>query len=142
MQKDWPNLYVDSGKTSFWAHEWEKHGTCASNVPQLNSEHNFFAKTLDLYNQYSYTQALAKAGIVPSSDKSYPTSEFISAFRSAFGADPLLDCYYSKATGQILTQIGMCVSPYTFQVYNCNDATYGKGSCDSSDNIYLPPIQH
>lgn len=47
MRTDWPSL---SGKdTAFWAHEWDKHGTCAA--PVLSGEKDFFTATLDLHGK-------------------------------------------------------------------------------------------
>ena len=35
---------------SFWAHEWARHGTCATSV--FPNEHAFFAGVLDLHQRY------------------------------------------------------------------------------------------
>lgn len=33
-------------------HEWEKHGTCATNLTKMNTEHKFFSIILALNSQY------------------------------------------------------------------------------------------
>lgn len=46
MEEVWPSCFGHSDD-EFWAHEWEKHGTCSG-----MSEEEFFKKALDLYDQY------------------------------------------------------------------------------------------
>eukprot|EP01064_Diplonema_japonicum_P008739 TRINITY_DN16139_c0_g1_i1.p1 TRINITY_DN16139_c0_g1~~TRINITY_DN16139_c0_g1_i1.p1 ORF type:complete len:156 (+),score=23.97 TRINITY_DN16139_c0_g1_i1:49-516(+) len=48
MKEDWPS---DNGSDeSFWTHEWEKHGSCADNMPEFQ----YFNTTLNLYTQYNH----------------------------------------------------------------------------------------
>ncbi len=49
MKKYWPSIYPGTN-IAFWTHEWTRHGTCDFNKL---SQHDYFEKTLDLYNQYS-----------------------------------------------------------------------------------------
>eukprot|EP01064_Diplonema_japonicum_P020168 TRINITY_DN2928_c0_g1_i2.p1 TRINITY_DN2928_c0_g1~~TRINITY_DN2928_c0_g1_i2.p1 ORF type:complete len:153 (+),score=18.74 TRINITY_DN2928_c0_g1_i2:58-516(+) len=45
LTKDWPS---DMGSdTTFWKHEWEKHGSCADHM----DEFTYFNTTLSLYTQ-------------------------------------------------------------------------------------------
>ncbi|XP_072992797.1 ribonuclease 2-like [Typha latifolia] len=59
LEKYWPSLYCSSsslcygGKGPFWAHEWEKHGTCS--YPVIQDEYSYFSTTLDLYFKYNIT---------------------------------------------------------------------------------------
>ena len=45
LQQDWRSCYETNAE--FWAHEWEKHGTCF-NMTQLD----YFSRGLDLFYQY------------------------------------------------------------------------------------------
>ena len=45
MEQDWPSLYGDDEQ--FWAHEWEKHGTCAEDV--FPTQLAYFNTTLALH---------------------------------------------------------------------------------------------
>ena len=44
LVKYWTNLFADKPMDDFWKHEWIKHGTCAAQLPVLNSEHKYFQK--------------------------------------------------------------------------------------------------
>ena len=45
MEQDWPSLYGLNEK--FWAHEWEKHGTCAED--DFPTQLDYFNTTLALH---------------------------------------------------------------------------------------------
>lgn len=48
MRLEWPSYYgSDNG---FWAHEWEKHGTCSA--PYLKDEEEYFSTILKLKEEY------------------------------------------------------------------------------------------
>jgi ribonuclease I len=75
---------------NFWAHEWNKHGTCA--LRQLPSEHAFFEAVLKLNARHDLRAALRTAGIVPSVSHAYPKHEVAAAIRNAHGVDALIHC--------------------------------------------------
>lgn len=60
MQQDWPTLACPSNSgTTFWSHEWDKHGTCSeSNLDQ----HGYFKATLNLKSKYDLLQILQNGG--------------------------------------------------------------------------------
>ncbi|XP_010242495.1 PREDICTED: ribonuclease 2-like isoform X1 [Nelumbo nucifera] len=96
LEKYWPSLTCDAfstcegGKGLFWAHEWEKHGTCS--FPVIQDEYSYFITTLNLYFKYNVTKVLSEAGYVPSSSQKYPLEGVVSAIENAVGASPLLVC--------------------------------------------------
>jgi len=45
MEQDWPSYYGPNEE--FWAHEWEKHGTCAEDV--FPTQLAYFNTTLALH---------------------------------------------------------------------------------------------
>jgi ribonuclease T2 len=47
----WPNLLKGKGEYSLWKHEFEKHGSCAQQLPSLGDELLYFGKTLELHDQ-------------------------------------------------------------------------------------------
>ena len=38
MQAHWTNIHANSPEDGFWRHEWEKHGTCAIQLPPMDGE--------------------------------------------------------------------------------------------------------
>ena len=53
-------------------HEWLKHGTCATGVSSMDSEHDFFSTVLSLFeDRYNYVSALKSHGITPSNTTAY-----------------------------------------------------------------------
>jgi len=82
----WPSLNGPS--QTFWAHEFEKHGTCTDFPSQLS----FFNGTLSLRAKYDIVAALATAGIVPSNTVEFTLSAFNAALVAAYGHTALLTC--------------------------------------------------
>ncbi|KAK8374574.1 hypothetical protein O3P69_010980 [Scylla paramamosain] len=46
--KYWGNIYAEDSRTSLWKHEWLKHGTCAAQLPQLNTQKKYFEKAMKI----------------------------------------------------------------------------------------------
>ncbi|XP_062081461.1 ribonuclease 2-like [Humulus lupulus] len=96
LKKYWPTYgcfpytTCDGGEGSFWAHEWEKHGTCSS--PVVWDEYSYFLTTLNLYFKYNVTRILNEEGYVASNTEKYPLGGIISAIQNAFHATPWLVC--------------------------------------------------
>ncbi|KAE8229992.1 hypothetical protein CF326_g5018 [Tilletia indica] len=93
----------DRGSTpDFWSHEWSKHGVCVSTLdpkcyPQDEYVQNqdlvdFFKTTTTLHARYNLYQALAQAGILPTTSQTYALSDMKDALRTAFGVDVALRC--------------------------------------------------
>eukprot|EP01083_Nonionella_stella_P055599 146574_1 len=68
-------------RSAFWAHEYNKHGTCGGNysVPDITNQYTFFSWSLVLYHQYNPTQSLQKKGIVPNNDCFYDIKDILKA---------------------------------------------------------------
>ncbi|KAG0498751.1 hypothetical protein HPP92_003442 [Vanilla planifolia] len=100
LRKYWPSLSCGSsslchvGKGLFWAHEWEKHGTCS--YPSLKDEYSYFAKALDLYLKYNITRILNNDGIFVGTDERYSVGTIISAIIKALGTMPFLECSHGS----------------------------------------------
>lgn len=85
LEQVWANLERGKTEESLWAHEWEKHGTCAKTLDLLSDEQKYFSHSLDLLNNYHIGKALAKNNIVPSDTKSYTKAEIEQALRDNLG---------------------------------------------------------
>merc|ERR1711991_646338 len=79
LNVQWPSNQGDN--EAFWAHEYEKHGTCAAVLPSLKTEYDFFSSVLQLNTKYDLISALADADIYPSWDKTYT----LDAIKTALG---------------------------------------------------------
>jgi ribonuclease T2 len=44
LKKQWPDVHTNGPKDDFWKHEWSKHGTCAMQLQDLNTELKYFSK--------------------------------------------------------------------------------------------------
>ena len=67
LDRTWPSAFSDDA-TSFWKHEWDKHGTCTSFTMT-----KYFHESIALYNKYPLLEWLQRFDIHPSDTHSYPT---------------------------------------------------------------------
>lgn len=133
LWKYWPSFRCGATSTchnekgSFWAHEWEKHGTCS--YPVVHDEYEYFLTTLNVYFQYNVTGVLFEAGYVPSNSEKYPLGGIISAIQNAFNATPELTC-----SGDAVEELRICFYK-DFQPRDCASGSIIKigrvssGSC-------------
>ena len=129
LNKYWPSYNGPS--ETFWAHEYEKHGTCATDV--FPTEISFMNGTLGVRASFDITPALAASGILPSSTQSFSKAQFQSAVAKQFGYPVLLAC---DANGYITGAV-VCVSK-SLKAQSCGSVNYG--SCNANA-LYLLPAQ-
>ncbi|KAG9323932.1 hypothetical protein KVV02_004349 [Mortierella alpina] len=108
MKTFWPS---NSGKNNcFWSHEWNRHGTCVSNLdPSCKSDpvegedvYAFFSKGLELRSKYDLYRALARKGIFPNQRAKVDINRIRNAIQAAFNVGPSLSC---KPGGGALSEI-------------------------------------
>ena len=128
LKKYWPSY--DAADNTFWAHEYEKHGTCAASIPQLNTQFKFFQQTLALTKQYNAIPMLAQSNIKPSDTKTVATSAAQNAIKAAFGGVPAFTCKSGN-----LDSVYLCFNK-SLQPINCNGL---KNTCGTS--FYIPATQ-
>jgi ribonuclease T2 len=126
MNKYWPSYAGEN--SGFWAHEYEKHGTCAEDI--LATEHDFFAAALGLLHQYQPMDILHNANIYPS-DQSYAKSDIVGALHSKIGGYVQIGCSGSNVAG-----FGICFD----KKFNVVDCPTESGSCP--DNVYMRPASN
>lgn len=137
LEKYWASLVGDdySADVKFWTHEYEKHGTCATDVQALNTEFAFMKTTLSLRQEMGFYQVLSDAGISPGS--SFSPDDYSNAIKSRFGVAPLLCCDNNNN----LNGIAVCMDR-GFTPQECSEQVKSHSSdvnnCDLSNAIYFP----
>lgn len=104
----WVNIEANTKPNSFWAHEWNKHGTCASILPQLDSVPNYFKMGLKLNKEYNVANILAKGGVLPGVN-SYDISFIYTVIKNALNKEPSIQCVTDKKTKEsYINEIRIC----------------------------------
>ncbi|XP_056419593.1 ribonuclease T2 [Hyla sarda] len=149
MNKWWPDILHPNCST-FWKHEWIKHGTCAASLSCLNSQHKYFSKGLELYSSVDLNSVLGKYGIKPSN--TYKVNEIEDALWYTYGVVPKIQCLPPEQSKdvQILGQIELCFTK-EFEMENCTKTEDFEGNlqteseplhvCDKDLDIFYPPAQ-
>ncbi|KAI5679024.1 hypothetical protein M9H77_09974 [Catharanthus roseus] len=135
MEGDWPSLSCPSSNgTTFWSHEWEKHGTCSESVLD---QHDYFKTALNLKDNLNLLQILQNAGI-KADGGSYSLSSIKDAIKSGIGSTPWIQCNEDESGNRQLYQIYICVDNSGSNIIECpvmptgkNDGSWPK-SCDNS----------
>lgn len=122
LEMFWPNLYTESPLYEFWAHEWDKHGTCAMTLDSLDSELKYFSKGLELSRTFDLLSMLEKGNIVPTDSNTYQYNNFFDVLKGALGDSPTLNCVYDRTTK----------TQYIIEVQFCLDKTFNVMACPSS----------
>ncbi len=140
LNQYWPNLFTDEELTSFWEHEWEKHGTCALSI--IKDEHAYFETTLGLHDKFDFTAILAKNGIVPSDSKSYSIDEIQDAIASELKYKPLVTCE-AQGQKQFISEMQICLDK-NLELLDCFDPkmSNSRNSAGSCKGPVVYPIIH
>ncbi|XP_034044534.1 ribonuclease T2 [Thalassophryne amazonica] len=158
LEKSWPDL-MNHSSVGFWKYEWNKHGTCAAEVDEFNSQHKYFSKTLELYHKLDLDSILQKFGIIPS-EKYYAFSDIESVIENFYNVKPKIQCFHpsKNAEVQILGQIEICFH-IDLSMLDCEkrssknsallgdqdfsmfaDVPSGFSVCDEDRPVYYPPV--
>ncbi|XP_058242078.1 ribonuclease T2 [Hemibagrus wyckioides] len=157
MRTFWPDL-LRPKSTTFWKHEWMKHGTCAAKAEPMDSQHKYFSKALELYHKLDLDGVLKKNNIVPS-ENYYKLTDVEGSIASSYGAPPKIQCISHKKESefQVLGQIEICFDKQ-FQLVDCEKSTDELQSrngeiqpfifnnhavyavCDPLVPVYYPPL--
>ncbi|KAL9652244.1 hypothetical protein ABK040_011904 [Willaertia magna] len=117
---------------NFWKHEYEKHGTCAAQLPRFSNEYKFFKGTIELRKSIQPLAVLQKSGIVPSDSRYYHESQIKDAFAAGGLGRPALACYHNA---QALTEVRFCTDK-NLNFMDCPSSM--KNQCH--DTVTLNPI--
>jgi ribonuclease T2 len=140
LEQFWVNIQKGTDFDSLWRHEWDKHGTCAAQLIQLNNEDKYFGQGLNWLQQYQMSNVLEKSNITP--DKSISVREVHSAIYKEIKAIPVIHCIDDKETHvQYLHELRICFNK-TLNVMDCTGAVPGDKVwiSDSYTNSYTSDI--
>ncbi|XP_032109110.1 ribonuclease T2 [Sapajus apella] len=123
MKEYWPDLiHLFPNRSSFWNHEWRKHGTCAAQVDALNSQRKYFGRTLELYRELDLSSVLLKLGIQPSINY-YQVADFKDALARVYRVIPKIHCLPPSQDEEVQTigQIELCLTKQDQKLQNCTE---------------------
>ncbi|KAG6551919.1 hypothetical protein Mapa_006536 [Marchantia paleacea] len=131
LNEFWGSLSCPSSdSTTFWKHEWEKHGTCSG-----LTQHEYFASSLALLQSMNLGAALKSANIVPSASATYSVTKIQSALAGAIeNYTPGIECNTAKSGNNQLYQVYVCVDKDAATLIPC--PVYPNGKCSAS--VYWP----
>lgn len=120
LSEKWPTLQANGRNQAFWAHEFNKHGTCARGVDRLKSQQQYFSTVLQLYGRFDLNRAPLR------SNTEYSLAELHRALDPLVeGKKVRLECSISKgskggknATTSIFSEAHICLDK-SLQAINC-----------------------
>ena len=128
MNCAWPS--ATGTNEGFWAHEWEKHGTCAG----FSSQEGYFNATLNANDRYDLNVAFAEAGISFSGSNDSPTTaEMEAAMEDAFGVGGQV----VKCRENNLYEVMMCLDWETLEAFACDESFWNTCGA-ASDRVTFP----
>lgn len=142
MEKFWTNIEANTKLTSLWNHEWTKHGTCAAQIPQLNSEENYFAQGITWVQKFNLAEILMSTNVVPS-QQGYTVEDIHKSVVNAIKKNPMIQCVVDKKSKKaLLSEIRICFDK-KLEMVDCDllktGSKYYDGkiltNCDSKNKI-------
>ncbi|KAK8785703.1 hypothetical protein V5799_007932, partial [Amblyomma americanum] len=142
LNKYWPALRSPRKEYfEFWRYQWEKHGSCAIDVPELNGTLEYFSSTLRLYKEYNIFKLLFNELIQPSLFRTYSDGDIRNALPEDMRGNVNIVCKRTTLpiqslqgrTVSVLTEIHICLNK-TLEPVNCTQEYRRCGR----HNYYLP----
>ncbi len=119
----WINVPKTLDESKLWAHEWDKHGTCAKDNAKLGSQFQYFQEShvsmqellnalwlktsiwclcigLQLKTKYSIYSFLESARITPSLENAHSFADLSKAIRDQIGKNLALKCWKDNRDGR------------------------------------------
>ncbi|KAH9311345.1 hypothetical protein KI387_026380, partial [Taxus chinensis] len=133
LEKEWASLQCPSNDGhKFWAHEWERHGTCSFNL----HEHDYFNAALTLKGRLDILGALEAADILPNGGE-YDSDGILETLREAIGAVPEIRCNKNLEGKEQLLEVFVCIDKYDAStVIPCPTKPHNR----CSPKIVFPPF--
>ncbi|CAH1100301.1 unnamed protein product [Psylliodes chrysocephalus] len=147
LNAHWTNVEANTKEYSFWKHEWDKHGTCATILPQLNSIPNFFKKGLEWNKVQNLADILTQSKIIPGQNR-YNVEQIANAVKAVTKHNPMIECVIDSHTKEsMISEIRICFDK-SLEVIDCdqshpinNNSTNVITNCSSKKAVmYLDTI--
>ncbi|KAH8300459.1 hypothetical protein KR018_006857, partial [Drosophila ironensis] len=122
LETFWPDLKGETSEEWLWKHEWQKHGTCAMLLAQLNDELKYFAQGLSWREEYVMSRILDASGIHPDSNNT--VSALNNAIVKALGHNPSIHCLIGKHGISYLSEIRICFNK-SLELIDCDGVKQG-----------------
>lgn len=116
----WPDVEVRKTPNSLWDHEWTKHGTCAAQLQEMDSEVKYFAKGCELAEANPVTDWLVTAGVMPNKKGTQYNMKAVwdAVMAGTGGKRPHIDC--DEVEGEA----------YISEIKVCYDKSFNRVDCD------------
>uniref|UniRef100_T1IQR3 Uncharacterized protein n=1 Tax=Strigamia maritima TaxID=126957 RepID=T1IQR3_STRMM len=138
LNKYWPNIHANKAEDYLWAHEWEKHGTCATTFPMLKTQLQYFQQALKWIKQFNMYSILKTSGIEPSFDNPVLAHEIETAIQKVLNVKPILECEYIKTNNSYyIYEIKICFD-IDLELMDC--PMNSSKRCMSNTLVWYPPI--
>lgn len=133
--------FTSPTSTSFWEHEWDKHGTCAMTDSLMSTELSYFTAALNLRKSMDLVSTLNTVGIVPSAASLYQAREMVAAIKTEYGVDVVVTCLTHNEV-KVLVDFRFCVDNQ-LRLINCDSHVLSaQDNCVNEDQVSFPPIVH
>ncbi|KAJ8913605.1 hypothetical protein NQ315_013427 [Exocentrus adspersus] len=119
LNSSWINIEANTKPNSFWKHEWAKHGTCASTLPQLDSILNYFQQGLVWNEQYKLSDILTQSKVIPGTE-GYTIDQIYNAVKLSTQSTPIIQCTVDRKTKEsMISEIQICFNK-SLEVVDCD----------------------
>ncbi|EKX37604.1 hypothetical protein GUITHDRAFT_116245 [Guillardia theta CCMP2712] len=141
LEKYWPSL-VAPDQSSFWEHEWLRHGTCAEKIftaPQ--KEHAYFRLVLDLREKFDVFKFLSAAGINPGDTTTW--AEAKEAMKKGYPYEVELGCNTDAQGSLQIFEVRSCYTATPgggVSLFNCPNAASATSCGTPNTPITFPPF--
>ena len=126
LTTQWPSFTCPNIGTKFWAHEWNKHGTCAISV--FKNQRDYFQAGLDLKEKSNLLHALKNSNIEPNY-QFYNVEDVKEAMKTSIGYYPWIECNRDSEGNSQIYQVYVCVDRNGKDFIEC--PVLPHGNCDS-----------
>ncbi|XP_034656923.1 ribonuclease Oy [Drosophila subobscura] len=123
LETYWPDLKGATSQEWLWKHEWQKHGTCAMLIEELDDELKYFAQGLSWREQYIMSRILDASDIHPDSNNTVTVIN--NAIVKVLGKNPSIHCLFdTKHEISYLSEIRICFNK-SLELIDCDGVKLG-----------------